>query len=310
MTNFAGLLAARSGQADPRTQLVIGPWTHGVESTRTPSAGERVFGSGAVVDYDAIVLDFLDRYVRDIPNGVESQPRVRMYAMGEDRWYDGDSVPLSGTRETRMLLGRNESSAIGSVSATARRGSAPTTAYTADPQHPVRDDVGTGFGAYNLAHLRGRPDVATFDSAPFTSDTVVLGALTGSLYVRLDRPDADLYLKVLDVAPNGTAYNLMSPGQEVMRISYRHRTSTRENVTPGQVVRVDFLGERTGNMFKTGHRLRVQVVSSWAPDFSRNLQTGKPESTSARTAVARIQILHTNKHPSSVTLPVVKGTLP
>lgn len=248
--------------------------------------------------------------MRDIANGVELQPRVRVYAMEEDRWHSADSLPLPGTRDVRMLLGRSVNSANGSVSASGQCGTASATAYTADPQHPMLDDLGTGSGAYDLAFLKGRPDVATFDSQPFAADTLVLGALSGVLYVRLDRPDADLYLKVLDVAPNGTAYNLMSPGQEIMRIPYRHRTSTRQNVVPGRVVPIDFLGERTGNLFKVGHRLGVQIVSSRAPDLSRNLQTGKPESTSSSTAVARIEIQHTSQHPSSVTLPVVKGSLP
>src|SRR6266481_1461680 len=105
-TNFDGLLKDRKSEADPRTRTVIGPWTHGgQEKTR---AGEREFGPGAAIDYDELILRWMDRYVRDIQNAVDREKRVRIFVMGKNVWRDEDTWPLARTNMQTYYL-RSES---------------------------------------------------------------------------------------------------------------------------------------------------------------------------------------------------------
>jgi len=110
---------------------------------------------------------------------------------------------------------------------------------------------------------------------------------------------------LLDVSPDGTAYNLMSPGLDVLRASYRDASAQPERVKPGEIVRLSLDRLLTSNVFKAGHRIRVQISGAFFPHFSRNLQTGKSEATSSETRIGHIRIYNDPKHASRVVLPVV-----
>ena len=148
----------------------------------------------------------------------------------------------------------------------------------------------------------------TFDSAPLVDDLEVTGSIAADLYVSCDCRDTDIWARLLDVAPDGTAFNLMSPGLDVLRASYREMDKGRQLLTPGEIyaLRLDKLV--TSNVFKAGHRIRLQVSASFFPNFSRNLQTGVLETTSDRRKKATIRIHHDPQHRSQVTLPIVSPT--
>ena len=112
-------------------------------------------------------------------------------------------------------------------------------------------------------------------------------------------------LRVLDVAPDGTAFNLMSPGLDVLRASYRHASLKPDLLTPGQVYRLDLDRLLTSNVFRVGHRIRVQISAAFFPHFSRNLQTGQSEITSTRAQLGHIRIYHDAEHSSRIDLPVI-----
>ncbi len=103
-TNFNGIVQARAGRADARTHLLLGPWTHGVGSTAEQRIGELDFGPTAAIDYDEVVLDFLDHYLRGIDNGYSNAPRVRHFVMGANEWRDGMSWPPTDSRMTPLYL--------------------------------------------------------------------------------------------------------------------------------------------------------------------------------------------------------------
>ena len=103
-TNFAGLLKARAGEKDPRTHFLLGPWVHGVDNTRKTKSGEREFGSVAAIDYDEVVLRWMDHYLKGIDNGVEREKPVRYFVMGRIEWRESDVWPPA-TRHDGVLLG-------------------------------------------------------------------------------------------------------------------------------------------------------------------------------------------------------------
>ena len=107
LTNFLGLVAARRGQADARTKLVLGPWVHGGPTGTVEEqsrSGDRVFGPAAAIDYDETILRFMDRYVRGLDNGVDREPAVRAFVMGENAWREAERWPLPGTVPRTLVL--------------------------------------------------------------------------------------------------------------------------------------------------------------------------------------------------------------
>jgi putative CocE/NonD family hydrolase len=134
----------------------------------------------------------------------------------------------------------------------------------------------------------------------------VTGPILERIFVSCDCRDFDLWARLLDVAPDGTTLNLMNPGLDVLRASYRDPAHGRQLLQPRRVyeLRLDHL--ITSNVFKKGHRIRVQSSASFSPNFSRNLQTGKSERTSAETRIATIRVYHGARYPSQVLLPVIE----
>jgi putative CocE/NonD family hydrolase len=123
------------------------------------------------------------------------------------------------------------------------------------------------------------------------------------MHIAVDQPDTDLWVKLLDVHPDGTAWNLMSTGLDVIRASYRNRSAVRELLQPGEVYRLDLDTLMTANRFLRGHRIRVAIMASFAPNMSWNLHTGLLESDSARTGRARITLHTGGAHASRLLLP-------
>ncbi len=306
-TNFAGLVAARGGQAGTaRTQVVIGPWTHG-NDLATTRIGAREMGPAASLDYDALVLDWMDRWLRGADNGVDRQPPVRAYVMGANAWHTGAVWPPPAESRPLFLSGAATASGPPGTLSWTPPAAAATSQFSSDAAGPVRDPHDGEFGALDFKALSRDPGVVTYDSAPLAGDLDVLGPIAASMFISVDVPDTDLWVKILDVHPDGTAFNVMSAGLDVVRASYRNRRADRELLQPGTVYRLDFTTLMTGNRFLKGHRVRVALMASFAPNMSWNLHTGALEADSAATATARITVHAGGDHPSRIVLPVVAG---
>ncbi len=292
--NHQGLVAEGK-----RSALFIGPWVHGVAATARTRSGARDFGARAAIDYDETVLRWMDRWVRGIDNGVDREPAVRAFVMGANAWRTAGSWPMPGLRADTLYLAPSRH-----LSRSAPTSDSWASTFMSDPSHPVRDPYDAIYGAHDYRALAGRTDVLTFDTAPLAQDVEVIGAMRAEVHLQTDAPDVDLYVKVLDVAPDGTAYNLMSPGLEVVRASYREPSRGRQLLEPGRVYALTLGDLYTANRFLKGHRIRVQVMGAFLPHFSLNLQTGESERTASVMRAARIIIRHDRTHPSRLVLPV------
>ena len=306
--NYLGLLRSRVGEGDPRTRLIIGPWIHDVPNICSNSSGKREFAENAKIDYHKVVLDWLDYYVRGIDNGISGMKPVQVYNMGRDTWIDSDIWPLEGTNPTDYYLGSGTSSEAGAGSIrTAPYIQNGTVSFVADPANPVKEEfqTNTNFGAFDLQGLSSRPDVLTFETEPFAADLAAVGHIGAEIYASSDAPDFDLYVKVLDVAPDGTAFNIESAGHEVLRASYRDMTMGRKLLKPGEIVQLKYRNMVAGNTFKKGHRLRVCIMASWFPTYSRNLQTGLLETKSSVMRKSTITIHWGPDYPTRLILPLI-----
>jgi len=302
-TNFNGLLAARRNDGDPRTHAMIGPWTHGGQDES--KSGERDFGAAAPINYDELILRWMDRYLRNVDNGVDREKPVRLFVMGDNAWRDEDSWPLTRAKETSYYLNaESAASRVGTLNSALRAPSPRTSEFVSEPSHPLTDPY-TAYGAHDYRAFAGRDDVLVFDTAALATDTEVTGPIRAEIFASADVPDFDLWVRLLDVSPDGTAFNLMSPGLDVLRASYRNASLRPALLTPGQVYLLTLDRMLTSNVFRAGHRIRVQISAAFSPHFSRNLQTGKSEITSSQTHLGRIRIYHDAEHSSRIVLPVI-----
>jgi uncharacterized protein len=278
INNYLGLVAARRAPGTA-TGLIMGPWTHGVPRMNRTTSGEREYGQGGIVDYDRIVLDWMDRYVRGVATASLGKS-VRIFVMGSNRWIGGPSWPLPGIRADTVLLTRAGSS----------------TTITHDPSNLIVDEHSPRPGAHDYRALARDPRVAVFETPPLDADLNVVGAMAVEMHVAVDARDADVWAKVYDVAPDGTALNLMSPGLDVQRLSYRNGAGKKEPLTPGQVYKIRIADLLTANTFQKGHRIRVVVMTSFAPWF-------EPPAHSAR-----VTIHHDRARPFQLILPVLPAS--
>ena len=300
-TNFAGLWKARAGQADRQTHLLLGPWVHGVDSTARIKSGDREFSPAAAIDYDEVVLRWMDHYVRGIDNRVDKEKPVRYFVMGRNQWREGNAWPPAAKAKS-YYLNATKSGLELSTDIQSRGFSS----LVSDPSDPVTNRYASS-GAHDYRDLATRHDVLTFDSPALNADTEVTGPIRAKIYIACDCRDADLWVRLLDVSPDGTAFNLMNPGLDVVRASYRDMKKGRQLLRPGEIYELNLASLITSNVFKEGHKIRVQISGSFFPNFSRNLQTGELETISAKTQKAETRIYHDRQHPSQVILPIASS---
>ena len=306
-TNYAGLLKARAGEKDPRTHLLLGPWVHGVDSTGKTKSGEREFGPSAAIDYDEVVLRWMDRYVKGIDNGVEREKPVRYFVMGANQWRESDVWPPPSRTTPFFLVPSGPGEHIGKLALKSAKYKKSFSEFVSDPARPVVNDYDSS-GAHDYRKMMEREDVLTFDSPVLQKDTEITGPIHARLFVSCDCRDLDLWARLEDVSPDGTAFNLMSPGLDVLRASYRDLARGRQWLEPEQIYEIDLTNLITSNVFLKGHRVRVQISGSFSPNFSRNLQSGKSETESADGKKARIRVYSDAGHPSQVLLPFIENT--
>jgi len=256
------------------------------------------------VDYDDIILRWMDHYVNGIDNGVDRQKPVRIFVIGDNQWRDEDAWPLRRAVQAEYLLWSEPNARIGKLTKDSAESKTAFSEFTSDPAHPVTDPYGE-FGARDYKSFTGRDDVLVFDTDAFLKDFEVTGPIEATIYASADVADFDLWVRVLDVWPDGRAFNLMSPGLDVLRASYRNGSPKPELLTPENVYELKLDRLLTSNVFKAGHKLRVQISGAFFPHFTRNLQTGESEITSSKTKIGHIRIYHDRGHLSTITVPVV-----
>jgi len=176
--------------------------------------------------------------------------------------------------------------------------------FVSDPANPVVNKYDSS-GAHDYRDLANRSDVLTFDSPPLQQDTELTGPIAADMFASCDCSDFDLWVRLLDVAPDGTAFNLMSPGLDVLRASYRDLKRGRQLLKPDQVYALRLENLITSNVFQKGHRIRVQVSASFFPNFSRNLQSGEREAVSAKMQKATIRVYTGGEQASRIRLPII-----
>ncbi|HXH27714.1 MAG TPA: CocE/NonD family hydrolase, partial [Candidatus Polarisedimenticolia bacterium] len=170
---------------------------------------------------------------------------------------------------------------------------------------PVTIDNFEQQGPYDRSALQARSDVLVYTTEPLPADLEVTGPITVTLWAASSAVDTDWAVMLYDVHSDGRAYNLLPLEAGYLRARYRESESQPVLLVPDEPVEYTLGGMVTSNLFRAGHRIRIDVTSSRFPNFDRNLNTGAPFGTTARGVVARQRVLHDPAHPSRVTLPVI-----
>jgi putative CocE/NonD family hydrolase len=299
--NFLGMRARGGTPAARDPQLVIGPWTHGEPDLSSTKVGDRDFGSAAGLDYERLVLDWCDLHTRGMDRGLSREPRVRIFVMGSNRWRTANDWPLPGTSDRALYLRSGGRLTWDPPSA----GESPDR-YRYDPDDALVDPhFSSGLGPHDQRAIEKRADLLIFNSEPLPEDLEVIGQIDCRVWLSSTALDTDLVVRLLDVEPDGPAWNLMSPTLEVLRVRYRSGEREPKLLLPGVPVEVRLTLPVCANRFLKGHRIRVHITSSFFPHFDRNPNTGRAVSGETRAVPATNAIYHDASRPSRIILPVV-----
>lgn len=306
---LGGTIANFVAMKDKGAQLLIGPWAHGDTTGRFNDRSYGFLANHAALDPTGIHVRWFDRYLKGIDNGVDAAAPVRLFIMGIDQWRDEQDWPLPDTRFTPYYL------RTGGALSTEVPGDEDPSSYNYDPANPVPTCGGPTFlpglfiaanaGPRDQRAIDGRTDVLTFQTEPLTKDTEVTGPIELVLYASSSARDTDFTGKLVDVHPDGRAEHLTDG---ILRARYRNSMSVPEMLTPGEVYELHIDLWATANVFRAGHRIRLDISSSNFPRFDRNTNTGNTVATDTAEAfvVAANHVYHDAGHPSHVILPLIE----
>lgn len=306
MRQRGGTAAAKKGQ-----HVLCGPWGHG--GALNAFLGARHFGpvaNGTAAGASQMHINYFDKYLQGKDIDI---PAVTYFTMGLDRWRTAEAWPPPEARPTRFYLHSSGRAAQdledGSLKPDAPSSQQPD-AYVYDPLDPTPTLGGKTLPTGRLTQgpldnrwLETRADVATYTTAPLTEDIEVTGPVTLTLHAASSAVDTDFTAKLLDVFPDGAAYNV---ADGVMRARYRHSLLAPEPITPHEPFEITVDLANTSNLFRKGHRIRLDVASANFPLYDRNMNTGNPFGQDAEGLKANQTIFHDADRPSFLTLPVIK----
>jgi uncharacterized protein len=284
-------------------------------ATEDTIVGERSMGD-ARLDYEEIIYGFFDRFLKGEKGGrLDALPKVTYFTMGINKWQTSNSWPPAGGQPLTMFLSSaghaNSLTGDGTLVISPPRTDEPDT-FTYDPMNPVLSYGGnvccTGTaiqpGAFDQRKMEARNDILVYTSEPFKEALELSGPIEPTLYVSSNATDTDFTVKVLDVYPDGRAYNL---DESIQRLRYRNGyDKPLVWMEPGKVYKVALQPLTTSNSFDPGHRLRIEISSSNFPRFDRNLNSGGNNYDEERAIVAQNSVHHSKQYPSQVVVTVVK----
>lgn len=319
--NLALFNHVRTNAKDPEVAnnqyLVIAPVLHCryTRATENTIVGERSVGD-ARLDYDGLVYGWFDHWLKGEDNGfLEKTPRVHYYTMGSNKWQTSDTWPPEGAEMAAYYLSSggkaNSLYGDGKLSTQKPGREDKPDAFTYDPANPVPSLGGnvccTGNaiegGAFDQRENEARQDVLVYTTEPLAEGVEVSGFIETTLYVSSDARDTDFTLKLIDVYPDGRAYNL---DETIQRARYREGYDKEVFMEEGKVYKLELTPLATSNYFAPGHRIRIELSSSNFPRFERNLNTGGNNYDEAEGVAARNKVHHSEEYPSQVRLPVVR----
>jgi putative CocE/NonD family hydrolase len=320
LENYTGM-KQRGGSvlARQHQRLLIGPWSHGGFTGVFPERNYGLAASGDVVDLTGVQLRWFDHWLKGVDNGVEQDKPVKLFVMGLDLWREEDDWPLPDTHYRPYYLHSgghaNSAAGDGTLSTAAPTGQEGEDVYLYDPHQPVptvggaillsSSLMGMDQGPRDQRSVEVREDVLCYCTPILEQPVEVTGPIELVLFVSSSTRDTDFTGKLVDVSPDGRA-EILTDG--ILRARYRESFTMPKWLEPGQVYELHLDLWATSNLFKKGHRIRLEVSSSNFPRFDRNTNTGGAIETETELDVVQAvnRVYHDAAHPSHLLLPIIE----
>jgi putative CocE/NonD family hydrolase len=301
----------QGGSAEARrgTKIIVGPWIHGGAA---PDKNWPVdFGPDSNIDLNDLHVRWYDQWLKSDKPFTDDGPPIRLFVMGANMWRFENEWPLKRTKWTSFYLSSqgkaNSLSGDGALSE-AKSSQQTQDHFTYDPNNPVPTVGGQiaifpdvwGPRARNEVQKRG--DVLVYTTPTLKQDLEVTGPVELKLYAATSTVDTDFTATLTDVYPDGKAVLLC---EGIRGVRFRESLEHPTPVEPGRVYEYTISLWETSNVFKAGHRIRLEVSSSNFPRYARNQNTGEPFGMSAETKIAEQTIYHNDQYPSQLILPVI-----
>ena len=287
--------------------VVMGPWAHGPRGRKT---GQLDFGEAARFDLGQLQMKWFQYWLQEKETGVEDWPPYYLFVMGRNQWRAENEWPLKRTQWTSYYL--HSDGAAGNIDSdglldTEMPGIESSDVYTYQGDDPVpttggNNLVGAPIGPMDQTEVEKRPDVLTYTTAPLEEAIEVTGPVKMRLFAASSARDTDFTAKLVDVHPDGKAYNLCDG---IVRARFRDGMERAKLIESGSVVEYELDLWVTSNVFLEGHRIRLEVSSSNFPRYDRNPNSGLPFGTDVELLPAHQTIYHDAAHPSHLMLPVI-----
>jgi putative CocE/NonD family hydrolase len=297
---------ATNATARRHQHLVVGPWGHMLGQP----IGELDFGQVGDLNLADVRRQWFGRWLKDEKNEVDRWPFLRLFVMGVNVWRDENEWPLARTQYTQYYFhshgSANTREGDGLVSTDCPAAESPDR-YVYDPADPVpthggRSNYVTPCGPQDQRRIEARNDVLVYTSERLNEPLEVTGPVRVILYAATDALDTDWTAKLVDVHPDGRAFNICDG---ILRARYRESLAKPKLLEPNKVYRYDIDLWATSNVFKRDHRLRVQISSSNFPCFDRNPNTGHAFGADVELRKANQTVYHDQERPSHILLPVI-----
>lgn len=305
--NYEKMVA--ESQAADHQYLLLGPWDH--HGTREPQEklyGED-FGPQALVDMLDLQRRFFDVYLKGA--GAFDEPKVKYFVLGEgeNRWRSAAAWPPPHTMNAFYLDSAGDARTLNGSGTLSPEmpGGADCDYYVYDPAHPTPawPDHEKRWAPQDLTldqrYFQKRDDVLVYTSPPLENALEIAGTPSIELYISSDAPDTDFFVTLCDVYPDGRALRL---AWNALRTRYRESARRPRLMTPGEVVRLTLDLFPVCNIFKPGHRIRVDIRSASFPLSARNLNTGTSIGETSEMRPARQTVYHSTEYPSRILLPL------
>lgn len=296
------------GKSNPavadKQKLVIGPWFHG--GALTDRIDDLYFGpqaSGKAMDMDQMMIRWMDRWLKQEKNGIDREPEVLYFMLGSNIWKRSSAFPPKNTTCQTWYLDGGGQEGKGSLERRipSREGICQ---YVYDPQNPLRSDFRDSQGRQLTADLRElevREDMLSFTSAPLEEEIPVTGEVKLTLYASTTAVDTDFVCRLTDVWPDGrvTGYTW-----GMCRTRFSDGGFKPKLLTPGEKLRLEISLGFISACFQKGHRIGLQIMSSFYPAINRNTNSGQPCASATQCITAVQKIFCTQTEPSALHLPV------
>ena len=287
-------------------RIIMGPWTHGGwESPDWSKFDTYSFGSNTSGYFQKMELDFFNAYLKGKGNFNASEATV--FVTGSNEWKSFSQWPPKEATASKWLLNNNKELLLQNAPVTG------SDKYVSDPANPVpyldkkSDDRLNEYMSADQTFASKRKDVLYYESAELQNDITIAGPITANLFVSTSGTDADFIVKVIDVLPDENKTQQLVRA-EVLRGKFRNSFEKPEAFVPNKITPVKLELNSTAHTFLKGHKIMVQVQSSWFPLVDLNPQQfmNIPTAGNADFKKETIEIYHDQAHPSSIEVMQVK----